>query len=63
VEVFGLAYFKCIKYACEIAKKHLITIVYAHMGGINDLPRVIQEAKVGNLALIKNIAHVSLFGR
>lgn len=55
------AYLKCIKEACVIAKKPLIVVGYAHLGGINDLPRIIQEAKAGNFTSIKAIAHVSLY--
>lgn len=55
------SYLKCIRVACEIADKTLITLGYAHMGGINDLPKVIREASLGNFDRIREIHHVRFY--
>lgn len=53
-------YLKCIKDACEIISKPLISLGFAFMGGINDLPKVISIIKKSTWDEITNFPHVEL---
>ena len=54
------AYLSCIKAACEGAGKTLVTLGYANMGGINDLPKVINFVKKKRLKEIRKIKHAEV---
>jgi len=47
------AYFDCLKTACRSAGKVLVATGFAHMGGINDLLKIIKLAKEGKLEEIQ----------
>lgn len=51
------AYLSCIKAACRSAGKTLVTLGYANMGGINDLPQVIEFAEREEWGEIHKIRH------
>ena len=51
------AYLSCIKAACRRAGKTLVTLGYANMGGINDLPQVIEFAEREEWEEIHKIGH------
>lgn len=53
-------YLDCIKEACQNAGKTLIVLGYANMGGINDIPRVLQQVEKGDLNNIWRTKHVEI---
>lgn len=55
------AYVDCIKDACRKAKKQLITLGFANMGGINDLPTVIGLAEQKKSDKIEQIERARVF--
>jgi hypothetical protein len=38
----GKEYFNCMKEACKIARRTLVSFGYKFMGGINELPKILQ---------------------
>lgn len=52
------AYVSCIKGACQKAKKPLVLLGFANMGGINDLPRVIELLDERDWSRLSKIRHV-----
>ena len=55
------SYFSCINAACDKARKTLVTLGFANMGGINDLPKVIELAKQGKWTDIIKIENVNVY--
>ena len=53
-------YLSCIKVACQKAGKTLVSLGYANMGGINDLPKVITFMKKKELKEIRKIKHAEV---
>ena len=52
------SYFSCIRAACDKAGKTLLTLGYANMGGINDLPKVtdlVKQARWKDILKIKKV--------
>ncbi|KPV61966.1 MAG: hypothetical protein AOA65_2134 [Candidatus Bathyarchaeota archaeon BA1] len=54
------AYLDCIKTACKTAGKTLITTGFAHMGAINNIPKIINFAKEGKLEEIEKLPHTKV---
>lgn len=54
------AYLSCIKAACEKMGKILVTLGFANMGGIKDLPLIIELLHEGKLHEILKIKHASI---
>lgn len=55
------AYFYCIRESCKRLGKTLVTLGYAFMGGINDLPKIISMLMRGDWEKIRKIDHVDIF--
>lgn len=55
------SYLECVKMACKLANKTLIVLGYAHMGGINEIPKVIREVSTGNFKNVEKIHHVHFY--
>jgi len=55
------AYLYCVEEACRRAGKMLVTLGYANMGGINDLPNIISLVVRGNLEKIQDIEHAKVY--
>lgn len=55
------AYLSCIRAACDKAGKTLVTLGYANMGGINDLPKVTELAKQARWKDILNIENTEIY--
>ena len=55
------AYTSCIKAACENAGRTLVTLGYANMGGINDLPKVIEFVRQNRWVEIQKIGHAEIY--
>lgn len=55
------AYTSCIKAACEKAGRTLVTLGYANMGGINDLPKVIEFVRQSRWVEIQKIGHAEIY--
>ena len=54
------SYMTCIKGACEKAKKTLVLLGFANMGGINDLPKAIELVSEGEWSEISNLHHAEV---
>lgn len=54
------AYTSLIKAACEKAGRTLVTLGYANMGGINDLPKVMEFARQNKWEEIQKIEHAEI---
>lgn len=54
------AYLSCIRAACKKARRTLVTLGYANMGGINDLPKVIELIKHRRYDEIPKIEHAKV---
>lgn len=54
-------YLKCIKKACEGAGKTLISFGFANMGGIRDLPKIIELLNHGKLQELSKIQRAEIF--
>jgi hypothetical protein len=55
------AYLSCIKAACDKARKTLVTFGYAHIGGINELPKILGLLREGGLNGLTGIEHLEVF--
>ena len=53
-------YLNCIKEACKRLGKILVTLGYAFMGGINDLPKIISMIRRGEWEKIQEIEHAEV---
>jgi hypothetical protein len=51
----GKQYFNCIKQACKHAGKALISLGYKYMGGINELPKVLEMVEQGQLEGVSSV--------
>ncbi|HGE70604.1 TPA: hypothetical protein ENX78_07200 [Candidatus Poribacteria bacterium] len=54
-------YLECIKKACDISKKTLITCGFNMVGGINDVPLLVDYLLNGEIEKIKQIEHASFY--
>lgn len=54
-------YLSCIKASCKRAGKPLVTLGYANMGGINDLPKVVKLVKKGKLKEILKVKNTKIY--
>jgi hypothetical protein len=55
------AYLTCIENACEQAGKSLVILGFANIGGVNDLPVIIELLKRRRLTELSSIKHVKVF--
>jgi len=55
------SYFSCMRAACDKARKTLVTLGYANMGGINDLPKVTELANQAKWKDILKIENVEIY--
>jgi hypothetical protein len=55
------AYFSCIRAACNKAGRVLVAFGYAHMGGINDLPKILKSLHEKEPAALSDIEHLKVF--
>ena len=55
------AYMSCIKTACEKAGRTLVAFGYANMGGINELPRIIEFVRQSKWIEIQSIRHAEIY--
>ena len=55
------AYLSCIEAACQKAGKALVSLGFANMGGINDLPEVIKLVRQRRLEEIQKINHATIY--
>jgi len=53
-------YLECMKAACGLAKKTLIALGYSNMGGINEIPKVIELVQKEELDALKGIRSLSI---
>lgn len=54
------AYLDCIRPACQKANKTLIITGFAHMGGINNLPKIINLVKRRNFKNINKLPYTEI---
>ncbi len=55
------AYLSYMRSACESARKNLVTLGYANMGGINDLPQVLEFLRQEDWERIHRIKHARVY--
>lgn len=53
-------YLDCMRSACKFAGKKLIVVGYANMGGINDVPKVLELAEKGEVDKISRMSHTEV---
>lgn len=54
-------YLTCMHEACKMAKKILTAFGYGFMGGINDLPKIIELSKRGDFEAISKLHGVEIY--
>ena len=54
-------YLLCVEEACRRAGKKLVTLGYANMGGINDLPNIIAFVDQSNWEKIQEVDHAKVY--
>jgi len=55
------AYLLCLKNSCRRVRKTLVTLGYANMGGINDLPEAINLVKTGKFGILSKMDYVDIY--
>ena len=53
------AYLECMKKACELSEKPLVVCGFKVIGGINDVPLIIERLSENKVESIKEFKHVS----